>query len=104
MAEFYPDIYQYLETLQNSKSVSIKGLDDIVAKVRAQTGLSQETCAEIVRLFFQEMRNSMLRGDIVTIRGLGKLYINAPVNGSKKKVFPKFAPYGKLLKMANEKK
>ena len=29
-----PDIYDYLETANNSKTVSAKGLDDIVLKVR----------------------------------------------------------------------
>ena len=30
MPEFYEDIYDYLESLDNSKSVKITGLDDLV--------------------------------------------------------------------------
>ena len=103
MPKFYPDIHEYLETIQNKKSVSAKDLDDMVLHVRAKTGLSREICSEIVGYFFQEMRNTMLRGDQVTLRGLGKLYIVSPRTGSKRKVFTKFEPYNKLLNKINEK-
>lgn len=100
--DFYPDIHEYLETVENKKSVSAKGLEEMVLKVRAQTGLSQDICLEIVKYFFQEMRNAMLRGDQVTLRGLGKMYIASPRTGSKRKIFPKFEPYDKLLSKVNE--
>ncbi len=103
MPNFYPDIHEYLEGIQNKKSVSAKDLGEMVLKVRAQTGLSREICSEIVKYFFQEMRNAMLRGDQVTLRGLGKLYIASPRTGSRKKIFPKFDPYNKLLSKTNEK-
>ena len=100
--DFFPDIHEYLETVQNKKAVSAKDLDEMVLKVRAQTGLSHDICSEIVKYFFQEMRNAMLRGDQVTLRGLGKMYIASPRTGSRKKIFPKFEPYDKLLSKVNE--
>lgn len=98
MPNFYPDIYEYLETVHNQKSVSAKDLDEMVLKIRAQTGLSRDICSEIVKYFFQEMRNTMLRGDQVVLRGLGKLYIASPRAGSRRKIFTKFEPYNKLLR------
>ena len=102
MVSFYPDIHEYLEGVQNKKSVTVKDLDEMVLKVRAETGLPRELCSEIVKHCFQEMRNDMLRGEQVTLRGLGRLYIASPKTGSKKKVFPKFEPYDKLLRKIND--
>ena len=101
MVDFYPDIHEYLETAQRG-AVSAKDLDEMVLKVRAHTGLSCEICLEIVEYFFQEMRSAMLRGDQVVLRGFGKLYIASPKTGSKRKIFPKFEPYNRLLSKVNE--
>jgi len=103
MPEFYPDIHEYLEGVQDKKSISIQNMDEMVLKVRAETGLPQDICSEIVKHYFQEMRNAMLRGDQVTIRGLGRLSIASPRAGSKRKVFSKFEPFDKLLSKVNEK-
>jgi len=102
MPEFYPDIYEYLEGVHNKKSVLAKDLDEMILKVRSQTGLPRHICSEIVKHCFQEMRNAMLRGEQVTLRGLGKLYIVSPRTGSRRKIFPKFEPYNKLLNKVNE--
>jgi len=102
MPEFYPDIHEYLEGVQNKKSVSAKDLDEMTLRVRAHTGLPREICSEIVKHCFQEMRNAMLRGERVTLRGLGKLYIASPRTGSRKKIFPKFEPFDRLLSKVNE--
>lgn len=101
--DFFPDIHEYLETVHSKKSVSSKDLDEMALKVRAQTGLSRDICLEIIKYFFQEIRNAMLRGDQVTLRGFGKMYIASPRTGSRKKIFPKFEPYDKLLSKINDK-
>ena len=102
MPNFYPDIYKYLETLQNKKSVSTKDFDDMILRVRAYTGFDREVCADIVKYFFQEMRHVMLRGDQVVLRGFGKLHIVSPRTGGKRKIFPKFTPSKKILNKINE--
>lgn len=102
IANFLPDIHDYLESINTSKSVSAKGLEDLVFRVRAKTGLNTDICTAIVSLFFHEIRNSMLKGDIVTIRGLGKLYVSSPKHKNKKRVFPKFKPYKKLIRRMND--
>jgi len=100
--KFYPDIHEYLETVENRKSVSAKGLEETALKVRAATGLDNDVSSDIVKHFYQEIRNSMLRGDAVVLRGLGKFFISSPRSGNKAKVFPKFEPYDNLLDGLNE--
>lgn len=103
MIEFYPDIYDYLESIQNSKSVSAKGLEDIAHRVRAHTGLDYDVSLDIVKHFFQEIRNVMLRGDMVSLTGLGKFYISSPRSSNNiKQIFPKFEPYKQLIDKLNE--
>ena len=102
MPDFYPDIHEYLESVENSRSVSAKGLEEIIFKVRASTGLSYDVSAALVKHFFQEVMNGMLRGDIVTLKGLGKFYVSSPKTGNKTVIFPKFEPYHKLVKELNE--
>jgi nucleoid DNA-binding protein len=101
--EFYPDIHDYLENADNSKSVKINHLDDIVLKVRAHTGLSEEAANIVVKRFFQEIRNAMLRGEIVIFRGFGKFFVLSPkVTNSKRKILPKFKPHPQLLMKVND--
>lgn len=87
MPDFYPDIEDYLAFQDNSKSVSTKGLELFIYKVRAQTGLDYDVAAKLVRLLFQEIRNAMLRGDIVFFKELGSFNIFI----SKKKMVPKLS-------------
>lgn len=100
--EFYPDIDEYLAT--NTRSITSLGLEEFILRVRARTGVDEKIAAEITKIFFEEIRSSMLRGDIVTIRGLGKFSISSPKNKtSKKKTFASFKPYKKLIGRLNDK-
>jgi hypothetical protein len=102
MPDFYPDIEEYLESTTNKKSVSSKGLDELVYRVRAATGLDYDVAQQIVRLYFQEIRNAMLRGDVVALKGLGKFFISSPLHGNKEQIFPKFEPYKALSDRLND--
>jgi len=102
MSNLYEDIFEYLESANNSRSVNLKGLDELVYKVHASTDLSKEASAIVVKLFFQEIRNIMLRGECVVLRDVGKFYISSPkCSGNKKQIFPKFKPYQKLITRIN---
>ncbi len=102
--DFLPDIEEYLENVNNSKAVSSKGLEEVALRVRARTGLDIRICRTIIGSLFGEIRNAMLRGDIVKIRGLGKFFMSSPLYSSnKERVFPKFKPYKKLIKRMNDK-
>lgn len=103
LPKLLPGIEEYLESIDNKKSVTAKGLEDFVIQVQIKTGLNQQISTTIVKAFFQEIRNSMLRGDIVTIRGLGKFYISSPKSTkNKERVFPVFKPYKQLIKKLND--
>jgi nucleoid DNA-binding protein len=101
--EFHPDIHDYLESAENSKSVNVKGFDELIYKIRAHTGLSYDASSLVLKYFFQDIRNAMLRGDIVALNGFGKFFISSPKNtNNKQKVFAKFKPYTQLANKLNE--
>jgi nucleoid DNA-binding protein len=93
-----PDIDEYLDSIDNGVPVSILGLEDIVKTITAQTALTEEQSKVVLRLFFQEIRNSILRGDRVCLSKLGNFHVAGPATtGNKRKVFAKFTPSKKLL-------
>lgn len=95
--ELPPDIDEYLEQIDDNIPVDSKGLEELILKIRAQTGLEIDSVKIIVQQFFQEIRNQTLKGNSVVIKSFGKLYISSPKNGNKKKVFVKFTPFSNLL-------
>ena len=100
--EFYSDIFDYLDTIENTKSVTSKGFDDLVLKIRAYTGLSEEESEIVLKYFFQSIRSYMLRGEEVFLKGFGKFFISSPVvTNNKKKVFPKFEACSELTNKIN---
>lgn len=101
--KFLPGIFDYLETLDNRKSVSVQNLEYIIFEVQVRTGLNWKTSSLLVKMFFHEIRNSMLRQEVVTFRGLGKFFISSPKSSAnKKRVFPVFKPYKNLTKRLND--
>ena len=97
--EFLPDIDDYLESM--STPVQVAGIEDIVDQVAAKTGLDLESATIVVQSIFQEIRNAMLKGETVTLRGFGEFYVSSPKNGNKVRVFPKFKPYKSLTRKMN---
>lgn len=101
---FYPDINDYLDSTDNSKSVDIKGLEEFIYKIRAFTGLSYDEASLVLKNFFQCIRNSMLRGDIVSLNSFGKFFVSSPkCSNNKEQIFIKFELYPKLSKKINGK-
>ena len=101
--ELLPDIEDYLESIDNNLPVSTAGLEDIEGAIIAKTGLNEHDAKVILRLFFQELRNSLLRKNKVDIRSLGRFYISSPAtSNNSKKVFVKFKPKKSLLDKLNE--
>ena len=98
-----PGIDKYFETVINTVSISSFGLDELIAKVRCSTGLSFEASNIIIRLFFETLRNEMLKGNIITIANFGKFLIASPKNHSSiKRVFATFKPFKKLVLLLND--
>ena len=103
MSKFYSNIDDYFESIDFNRSVSLEGLDELLLRLHANTNISIELCNIIVRLFFQETRNIMLRGEILSINKFGSFYISSPkVSGNKSRIFAKFEPYKILLGKLNE--
>ena len=98
MSKLFSDIDQYLEQISDNDPVTAEGLDDLIYKIIVHTGLNYESCKILVKNYFQEIRNAMLRGDIVYLNNIGKLYIRCPKNGtSKRNVVPIIKPFKNLL-------
>lgn len=101
--EFLPDIKTYLERTENKKSVSIKGLETLIAKLQASTGLSKEASSIITKLFFQEVRNAVLRGEKMFLYRFGTLFVSCPKNSKNvNRIFLKFNPFKKIIKKLND--
>lgn len=97
-----PDIFEYLENIKNKQSVSVKGLDEIIDKVAINTAMSRESAEVVVELFFKEIRKELLKGNEITFRTLGNLFISCPKNSNNKtRVFPKFEPSDILVEDLN---
>lgn len=100
---FIPGIDNYLESIDDNISVTTKDLDELILKIRSTTDVTNETAKIIVKLFFQEIRNLVLRKNIVVIRNFGKFLISSPLlTNNKRKIFPIFKPSKKLIKLLNE--
>jgi nucleoid DNA-binding protein len=98
-----PGITEYLESVDDNIPVTSAGLEELVAKVRASTGLNEESSAIIIKLFFQEIRNQILKSNTVMLKGLGKFFMSSPkINNNKKKIFPKFKPFKELIAIVNK--
>lgn len=99
-----PDIYDYLESVDLDSAVANKDVDDIVNDLVTRTHLTKDVAKIIVETFFQEIRNNMLRGNIIKFHHFGNLYVASPKNKkSKKRIFAKFAPSKSLLNKMNKK-
>jgi nucleoid DNA-binding protein len=96
--ELPPDIDEYLEQIDDNIPVDCKGLEELILKIKAQTGLEVDSIKIIVQQLFQEIRNQTLKGNSVIMQSFGKLSISSPETGNKKKVFVKFTPFSNLLR------
>jgi nucleoid DNA-binding protein len=74
MADLYSDIYEYLDDYGTESSSYLDGLEELVGFVRAYLGTDKDKAEIIINSFIIEIKNAMLRGDIVLLKGFGKLY------------------------------
>ncbi|MDP2683496.1 MAG: HU family DNA-binding protein [bacterium] len=103
--ELYPDIHDYLDSVENSKSVNISGLNELVYTIMAHTGLNYEVASIVCKSFFQVIRNAILRGEVVVLSGFGKFFVSSPKSTNNKyKVFIKFMAFPQLLNKLNDKR
>jgi len=80
-----PGIKEYLDANDNNLPVTSENLEELIFKVVAGTGMSYDQSEATVRLYFQELRNELIKNKIITIAKLGKFMI--------KKYHIKFIPF-----------
>ena len=69
-------IDEYLETDNGIARISAKDLDELILKIRSNTGLEISQIKIIVSYLFQEIRNQLLKGNSVQINNFGTFNIN----------------------------
>lgn len=84
MSKFLPNHDQYLEQIDYGEPVGVDQLDALIYKIVVHTGINYESSKILVKYYFQELRNAMLRGDIIYLNYIGKLYIRCAKNGTGK--------------------
>jgi len=100
--DLYPDIDDYLDKTDNSLSITVTGLEDIICKVRAYTGLSYREASTVLKGFLNVTRNLMLRGEKVRWSGVGTFLVSSPkVTNNKFKIFASFVADKTLCKRLN---
>ncbi len=83
---------------------------DLTVALKNETELTKSEAAAVVDLFFNEMANSLARGDRVEIRGLCSFYVKKykayagrnPRTGEPARVKPKKLPFFKCGKELKE--
>lgn len=101
---FYPGIEEYLEDIENSSTITLSELDDLVDYVYAKVDLPKDSCKIIIKSILNEVKNCLLRGDKFIFANFGSLFISSPkVSKTAKKVFVKFKPAKLLLYKLNGK-
>ena len=97
-----PGIEEYLASQGNGCPVDVSELDHISEAIIAYCGFNKDQARRILSLFFQEIRSSMLSGQVVDIRSFGSFFISSPkITSNTKKIFPKFKCKKSLSKRLN---
>ena len=70
-------IEDHLENINDNIPINTNQLDELVYKIKANTGLEIDIVRIIVQNYFQEIRNQCLRGKSIMIDSFGKFYISS---------------------------
>jgi nucleoid DNA-binding protein len=91
MADLYSDIYKYLADYCNDQESFIDNQEEMVAFIRAHTGLDKDKAEVIISAIFTEIMNVMLSGKSILLPELGRLYCGSLMKKKKLKK-PRFIP------------
>jgi len=93
-----PDLDDWLDLTGRGNPVEVDELSHIKRNLSSKLGFTDEEAERVLSLFFQEIRNLMLRGKTISINNFGSFFVSSPkTTGNKKKTFPKFKPSKNLL-------
>jgi len=108
-------IKKLYKTKMLQSDVIIKEDTPLITELSAKCAISYDLAEKIASVFFEEIKKSMLDGDVVCLGGLGKFYISAPhfdqfanvviLKEKKAKLNPKFKvspDFKALLKLAKK--
>jgi len=105
MPDLYEDVFKVLEHYDNEGNCFSDGQEELIGYVRAYTGISEEQAKLIVELFFKEIQSALLRGDEVSLTGIGKIHSVNPAKARKNKnwfhVYPRFTAFKTLTNKIN---
>ena len=76
---------------------------ELINALREENNLTKNEATEVVKIFFDEMSNALVKGDRVEIRGLCSIHVKKykaytgrnPRSGKKVKIKPKKLPFFK---------
>lgn len=89
--EFLPDIYHFIENNPIEDEIETKGLEELIAKIRAKTGLPDEQARFALKHFFQIFRDEIIKGHEIRLDLIGNfsLVITGKNNNI---IYPIFRP------------
>ena len=95
--ELPPDINDYLEQVSDDAPIDVDNFEELIFKIRAQTGLEVNSIKILLKTYFQEIRNQMLKGNKVILNKIGKFKITYG-----KKTFVNFKANPFIISKINE--
>jgi hypothetical protein len=74
--KFLPDIEVYFESRDFGVPITTRGLKHIRFEIMNKTGLDEYQSEVILRLFFEEIRRAVLRGETVYLKNFGRFWVS----------------------------
>jgi hypothetical protein len=68
-SDLYEDIYKYLEDIDDSRTVTSDGFDELIHVITAKTGVTPQTAQMIFVSYYKEVVNALLRQDTICNKG-----------------------------------
>lgn len=99
-----PDIEYYLQSRKYDRPISLVDIKEIVDEVVTKSILDKDKVEIIIQTLFEEIRNLMLAGEIISLKNLGAFFISSPkVTNNSKTIFPKLNIYKSFKKKLKQK-
>lgn len=94
------DFEEFLKSINDNSPINVKKLDKLIYKIKSYTGLDEKFCKIIVQSLFQEIKNEIVRGNVINIRSFGKFFIYFSNKKTNKKIV-KVHLFSKIKKKFN---
>lgn len=98
--KLFPDIFDYINAT-NAVEVSTEGLEEMIAYVRAHTGLPLFHATTVVKYYFQGLRDGIVKGEKPPMKNMGWFTTKYPKD-NKNHVKIRYRLYYKFKKRIRE--